>query len=136
MVALASIAAMNTPILALDEPMVGLDGRGRQQVLDWLTGRWHGGATIILVTHDMEAVAAHAERVVVLRDGRIAADGPPGEVFRQETLLTKSGLEKPFAVALADSLNLNTGGGSLTVEALAQAWLAQRQRARDGRGGP
>jgi hypothetical protein len=83
----------------------------------------------------MEAAATHAERVLALREGRIAADGPPGEVFRQERLLAESGLEKPLAVTLGDLLDLDMNG-SMTVETLAQAWLAKRNPARDGRGGP
>lgn len=105
-VALASVAAMQTLILVLDEPTVGLDALGQAMVLNWLAERHRAGAAILLITHDMEIAAAHAERIIVLDQGRIVADGPPREVFRQREVLARAGLEPPFAVQLADALPL------------------------------
>ncbi len=79
-VTLATLAALDPPILVLDEPTAGLDGRGRQQLLSWLAERRAAGTTLILVTHEM-ALAAVTDRVIVLHEGRITADGAPAEVL-------------------------------------------------------
>ncbi len=76
-VTLATLAAIAPPILVLDEPGVGLDGRGTAQLLGWLAEEGRRGTTRIVVTHDM-ALASRADRVVALEEGRVAADGPPG----------------------------------------------------------
>jgi len=79
-VTLATLAALDPPILILDEPTAGLDGRGRQQLLSWLAERRAAGTTLILVTHEL-ALAAVADRVIALHEGRITADGTPAEVL-------------------------------------------------------
>ncbi len=79
-VTLAALAALDTPILALDEPEVGLDGREWARLLTWLAERRAAGATIVLVTHEMD-LAARADRVVALAEGRVVADGTPDEVL-------------------------------------------------------
>lgn len=105
LVALASIAAMQTPITVLDEPTVGLDAAGQKHVLDWLHERHRDGATILLITHDMELAACCAERLLVLAEGRLLADGSPHRVFARSSLMEQAGLRPPFAVALAQALN-------------------------------
>lgn len=79
-VTLAALAALDTPILALDEPAVGLDGREWARLLAWLAERRAAGVTLIIVTHEME-LAACADRVVALANGRVVADGSPDEVL-------------------------------------------------------
>ena len=79
-VTLAALAALETPILVLDEPLVGLDGRGWAQLLAWLVERRAAGTTLVVVTHEMP-LASRADRVVLMRGGRIAADGSPDEVL-------------------------------------------------------
>ena len=79
-VTLAALAALETPILVLDEPTVGLDGRGWAQLLTWLAERRAEGVTLIIVTHEM-ALAARADRVIAMADGEIRAAGPPEEIL-------------------------------------------------------
>ncbi|OQA95468.1 MAG: L-cystine import ATP-binding protein TcyN [Chloroflexi bacterium ADurb.Bin222] len=79
-VTLAALSALDTPILALDEPAVGLDGREWARLLAWLAERRAAGVTLVIVTHEME-LAARADRVVALADGCIVADGTPDEVL-------------------------------------------------------
>lgn len=79
-VTLAALAALDTPILALDEPAVGLDGREWARLLAWLAERRAAGVTLVIVTHEME-LAARADRVVALADGCVVADGAPDEVL-------------------------------------------------------
>lgn len=81
-VTLATLAALDAPILVLDEPLVGLDGRGRAQLFRWLAERRAAGVTLVVVTHEM-ALAAQADRVIAMREGYIAADGPPDAVLAE-----------------------------------------------------
>lgn len=82
-VTLASLAALDAPVLVLDEPTVGLDGRGWTQLLAWLAERRAAGVTLVVVTHEM-ALAARADRVVALDGGHIVADGAPDVVLSQK----------------------------------------------------
>ncbi len=123
LVALASIAAMHTPILVLDEPTVGLDAHGQAQVINWLRERNQDGATILLITHDMEIVASVAQRVLVLTHGRWAADGTPAEVFHHLEVLREAGLEPPFAIQFAGQLARPDLLVDLTPEGAARGWL-------------
>lgn len=91
-VTLAAVAALETPILVLDEPTVGLDAEARAGVLAWLHERHAQGVTLLLVTHDLALVAAHAQRVLVMQGGRLLADGPPALVLAQRDLLAQAGL--------------------------------------------
>ena len=84
-VTLASLAALDTPILVLDEPSVGLDGRGWAQLLGWLSERRAAGVTLIVVTHEI-ALAARADRVLVMDAGRVVGDGAPDEALPRFSL--------------------------------------------------
>lgn len=79
-VTLATLAALDPPILILDEPTTGLDGQGRRQLLHWLAERRAAGTTLLLVTHEMR-LAQLTDRVIALHEGRILADGTPTEVL-------------------------------------------------------
>jgi energy-coupling factor transport system ATP-binding protein len=120
MVALASIAAMRTPILVLDEPTVGLDVAGQMRVMEWLTTAHDAGTTVLFITHDMELAARCAERIVVLDDGKITADGPPAEVFKRSDVLVQAGLEAPFAVRLGQRVGDESLASALTPESAAR----------------
>ena len=80
-VARAGIIAMHPKVLVLDEPMVGLDPRGRREVFDIVRSLHKSGTTIVMVSHSMEDVAEAAQRIVVLDHGRIVDDGAPEVVF-------------------------------------------------------
>jgi energy-coupling factor transport system ATP-binding protein len=124
-VTLASLAAMDPPVLVLDEPTVGLDAPGLRETFNWLAELQARGHTILLVTHDMALVAEHAERAVVLRQGQILADGRPAELFRQTDLLARASLAPPPVMALAQALRLHgLQGDSLTVEAFCDEYAA------------
>jgi energy-coupling factor transport system ATP-binding protein len=123
LVALAGIATMDTPILVLDEPTVGLDADGQARIDAWLSERQAAGTTILLITHDMELVARHADRVVVMESGRIAADGSSRQVFARAALLAEAGLEPPFAAGFAARLGRPDLSGDLTPDGAARAWL-------------
>ena len=122
LVAIASIAALRTPVLALDEPLVGLDGLWRRRVIAWLNAHHAAGGTIIMVTHHMR-LAGKCERVVVMGAGEVLLDGAPAEVFAQPAALRAARLDVPFVVALAQALGLE--GTPLSVAELA-AMLTER----------
>jgi len=104
----------------LDEPTVGLDAAGQSRVIGWLRARHQAGTTILLITHNMELAACCGERLLVLAQGRLLADGTSHEVFAQPGLLHEAGLRPPFAVALAQALNFPVPG-DLTPEGAARA---------------
>lgn len=81
-VALAGILAMNPEMLILDEPTASLDAAGVREVMRLLR-QWHRrGKTVVIVSHDMDLVAALAERVLVLHAGEIIFDGRPAELWQ------------------------------------------------------
>lgn len=103
--ALAGILAMDTKYLALDEPMAGLDPRGRREILDIISLlRKQKGVTIIMVSHSMDDIALAADRVLALKAGEIALLGTPEEVFSQPEKLEQMGLSIPESTVIAEKL--------------------------------
>lgn len=104
-VAIAGVLAMEPQTLVLDEPCAGLDPKGREEILGLISDlHRESGATIVMVSHSMDDVAALAERVVVMNHGKVAMDGAPREVFSRGEELRAIGLDVPQAVELAQKL--------------------------------
>lgn len=100
--ALAGILAMRPKYLALDEPMAGLDPRGRRAILEMLEElRRRTGCTVIMVSHSMDDVARHADRVAVLEAGALKLLGTCAEVFSRADELTAMSLSIPQAARLS-----------------------------------
>ncbi len=108
LLALASILAMDTPVVVLDEPTTGQDARGVARIQRVVAGLSGGGRTVIAVSHDMRFVAETFERVVVMGSGRILLDGTPGEVFAEAAwpTLASTYLEPPLAARVGARLGL------------------------------
>uniref|UniRef100_A0AAU2K0M7 Heme ABC transporter ATP-binding protein n=1 Tax=Streptomyces sp. NBC_00049 TaxID=2903617 RepID=A0AAU2K0M7_9ACTN len=87
-VALARVLAQGAPLLLLDEPTAALDLRHQELVLRICRERAEAGDAVVVVLHDLGLAAAYADRAAVLHDGRIAAAGPPAEVF-EDALLSR-----------------------------------------------
>ncbi|WP_416371200.1 heme ABC transporter ATP-binding protein [Streptomyces sp. MB09-01] len=87
-VALARVLAQRAPLLLLDEPTAALDLRHQELVLQICRERAAAGDAVVVVLHDLGLAAAYADRAAVLHDGRIAAAGPPAEVF-EDALLSR-----------------------------------------------
>ncbi len=123
LLALASVLAMRTPILVLDEPTTGQDPAGIGIVTSVIDRASAEGRTVIAISHDMEFVAATFARIVVMREGRAIADGPPSSVFAEDRweLLASTYLEPPLAARIGARLGV---GATPTDEALLGA-LAQ-----------
>ena len=79
--AIAGVLAMQSEIIVLDEPFANLDYRGVRQVVDQLLALHRGGHTVIVSTHDLEKVIGCADYLVVMHEGRIAAQGTPSEII-------------------------------------------------------
>lgn len=102
-VALAGALAMEPAVLVLDEPGALLDVRGRRGVMHVMKRLQKAGCTQVHVTHFMEEAFA-ADRVIVMRKGRVALSGTPEEVFSHAEELRRMGLEAPFPARLAERL--------------------------------
>lgn len=123
-VALAGVLASEPDVIVLDEATAMIDPQGRDELVRAvLAVRAERGATIVWITHDME-LAARADRVVVMRAGKIAAAGAPAEVLADRGLLESAGLEPPLAVRVWEALQPRgavCGAAPVTVEGLVSA---------------
>lgn len=96
-VAIASLLAARPRYLLLDEPTAGLDAFGRRELAALLADLRASGIGILLITHRMEEAAALADRIAVIRDGRIVAEGTPREIFALGAQLASWDLAPPVA---------------------------------------
>ena len=92
-VAIATVLAMSPDILVMDEPTASLDPKSRSRLIALLKTFHH---TKIVATHDLDMAMDLCDRTIVLHQGKITADGPTLELFQDEDLLARSGLEKPL----------------------------------------
>lgn len=106
-IAIAGAVAMRPDCIVFDEPTAMLDPKGRSQVMKVIRELNDQGITIILITHFMEEVA-EADRVLVMKSGKLLADSVPEDVFADTNLIESAGLEIPAAVLLRNEL-IETG---------------------------
>jgi energy-coupling factor transport system ATP-binding protein len=125
LLALASVIAMETPVLVLDEPTTGQDTRGLARVRSVVEAAAGAGRTVIAVSHDMRFVAEAFERVVVMRAGRVVLDGPPEAVFAERAweALASTYLEPPLPARVGARLGV---GSTPTDASLVAALRGQR----------
>ena len=97
--AIAGILAMDSPLLVFDEPFSNLDYPAVRQVLEHIVALHRKGHTIILVTHDLSRVLAHADRVLIMSDGKISSDTGPAEALDK---LEQHGIRRPAEKKVAD----------------------------------
>ena len=125
-VAIAGVIAMRPDCIVLDEPTAMLDPRGRREVVETIRRlNRQSGITVVLITHHMDE-AAQADRVVVMDDGRIIADGTPKEVFTQVETLQAALLAVPETTQLL--YRLRQAGYDLPLDALSVEECAQALR--------
>ena len=101
-VAIAGILVLNPEILILDEPTVGLDPAGTKIILDLIKKLHSEGKTIIMVTHVMDLVQEFATDVIVLKEGKVAFEGKPEELFARNN--GDLSLEIPFLYQFSQKL--------------------------------
>ena len=99
--AIAGILAMNPRVIVFDEPFASLDYPGVQQVLRHILDLHQSGRTILMVTHDLEKVIAHADRLVIMQGGQIVKDGRPHTILPQ---VEKFGVRQPCDARLGMEL--------------------------------
>ena len=115
-VAIAGVIAMEPEVIVLDEPTAMLDPRGRREVIETVTRLCREkGITVVLITHHMNE-CVNADRVVVMSNGKVVADGTPEKVFSQVELMREEGLTVPATTELMYELNKN--GFDLNLDAL------------------
>ena len=99
--ALAGVLAVKPEVLVLDEPTTGQDYKECVEIMDIITDANKKGATVLIVSHDMEVVCDYAERTIVMFDGKIIDDGKTLDVLRRAELLAGTGLKPPQIIELA-----------------------------------
>ena len=106
-VAIAGVLAMEPDVLILDEPTVGLEPKGRDEILELIEGLQETGMTIILVSHSMEDVANYVDRIIVMNKGCVMLDGVPKDVFAHYKELEEVGLAAPAVTYIMQQLKQN-----------------------------
>ncbi|MGN1349748.1 MAG: energy-coupling factor transporter ATPase [Anaerovoracaceae bacterium] len=112
--AIAGVIAMRPEILILDEPTAGLDPRAHREILEMvkkIRNEW--GCSIVLVSHNMDDVAALCDRVLVMDGGKLVLQGTPQEVFLQADALCSMGLDLPSGGRLIREIRKH---GILTID--------------------
>lgn len=122
-VAFAGVLAMEPEVLVLDEPMAGLDPAARRDFLELIDRLHRDGLTVVMVSHSMDDLANCCDRIVVMNEGAVFAEGTPAQVFAHADELKSIGLGVPaaqrMALALAEADVPLRCGGLYTVESLA-----------------
>ncbi|WP_051533727.1 energy-coupling factor ABC transporter ATP-binding protein [Desulfitibacter alkalitolerans] len=105
--ALASVIAMESEIMVLDEPTTGLDYKEGLEIMELVKKLNTKGRTIIFITHDMGLVADYAKRMVVVSEGEILVDDIPRKIFAMEEVIKRAHLKIPEITQLAQRLGLS-----------------------------
>lgn len=118
-VALAGILAMEPEFLVLDEPVAGMDQKGKDNLFELLKQlNEESNVGIVLVSHDMDDVAANADRLIIMDRGQIIRDDETRKIFRERELFDQLGLELPSAVSYYYKLKDNGFGANTEDETL------------------
>lgn len=122
-VAFAGVLATEPEVLVLDEPMAGLDPAARRDFLELIDRLHREGLTVVMVSHSMDDLANCCDRIVVMNEGAVFAEGAPAQVFAHADELKSIGLGVPaaqrMALALAEAGVPLRCAGLYTVESLA-----------------
>lgn len=102
MVAIASVIAMDTDVVILDEPTIAQDYPGKKRIGEMIRKLADAGKLVVVILHDMDFVAEYFERVIVMAHGTVLADGASEEVFAKNEVLKEAGLEKPYMTQLVE----------------------------------
>ena len=106
-VAIAGMIAMRPRCLVLDEPTAMLDPQGRRDVMKTVKSlNKNMGMAVVFITHFMDE-AVKADRIIVIDEGKKAAEGTPADIFARKSLLRKCGLDIPESAELAEKLAEN-----------------------------
>ena len=103
-VAFAGVLAMEPEVLVLDEPMAGLDPAARRDFLELIDRLHREGLNVVMVSHSMDDLANCCDRIVVMNEGAVFAEGTPAQVFAHADELKSIGLGVPAAQRMALAL--------------------------------
>lgn len=106
MVALASVIAMDTPIVIFDEPTTGQDALNVARIAHVIAELHNEGKTVITITHDIDFCAENFERVIALSNGQVLLDGPSQDVLGREEILAQTYVDPPQLTRLGKRLGL------------------------------
>ncbi len=121
-VALAGVIAMQPDYLILDEPLAGLDPVGKKKMLEILRALHRdAGITVVVVSHDADAVVEDAERVLYLRDGKIVKQGTPSDVFYRLWLNEMEHVMRDMGLEMNRKQTGDTDSGRVPGEILSEA---------------
>lgn len=104
MVAISSVIAMDTDVVILDEPTIAQDYPGRNRLSGLIRNLDKEGKLVIAILHDMDFVLENFERVIVMAHGAVLADGTGLQVYKQEEVLEKARIQKPYVLQMKDAL--------------------------------
>ncbi len=105
-VALASISSMQPEVILLDEPTSGQDKSNSDSLLRYLYELSGKGITILFTTHDIEAAIRYSDRLLVMNNGKIIADGPPRKIIKEAETLKKANLRPPVSFKIGELLGI------------------------------
>ena len=128
-IAIAGVLASDPGILILDEPVAGLDPLGRDAFLDMVEGLNAKGVTILMVSHNADALSEHARRIVTLKEGRVFLDGSVKEVFSDIFALKSCGIccgQSRLAAELLRERGMDIPEGTVKYAELLSAVLSAR----------
>lgn len=106
MVALASIIAMDTPIIIFDEPTTGQDAVNVERIANVIAELKREGRTVVTITHDIDFCAENFERIIALAKGQVLLDGSTRDVLGQEEILAQTYVDPPQLTRLGKQLGL------------------------------
>ena len=112
-VAIAGVLACKPEVLLLDEPFAWLDNQQKKNTIQILDRLHEQNKTIIISTHDINFAYEWADKLVVMKEGRIIATGHPQNLLEDEDLLESAGLEMPLILQLSKKLNLDLRPNSM-----------------------
>ena len=104
MVAIASILAMDTPVVIFDEPTTGQDAVNIARIANVIKILREGGRTVIAITHDIDFCAENFERVIAMSQGQVLLDGKANDVLGQEEILATTYVDPPQLTRLGKRL--------------------------------
>ena len=106
MIAIASILAMDTPIVIFDEPTIAQDHQGKKRIAEIIRDLKEKGKLVITIIHDMDFVAENFERTIILAKGEKLIDAPTKVAFKAQQALEQAHLDKPHIMEIAENLGV------------------------------
>lgn len=125
-IAIASILSLRPEVIIVDEPTTGQDYRQSREVMEFLRELNREGHTIIVITHDMDIVAEHTDRVIAMTHGKVILDGPTRDVLTNTEVIAEADLLPPLVTRLDQRLaGPQFSGQALFPDELLAEWNAR-----------